>query len=206
MLLRSSVRGCALASAVLLMTMQLAAQDDPHHADREALLKILSEVEKAINAQDIEGIIAQMSNDCTVTWWNAEISRGHDEVRAYYRKMVKDEGRIITAYKTQAKLGAHARFVGSGADVALADGSTEDEFFPVIRGPFKLNSRWSATAAKFAGDWKVVNLHLSTNVFTNTLIAELTKIMWYAGAGAFVAGGLAGWLIGRRRKREASAE
>ena len=56
----------------------------------------MSEVEKAINAQDIEGIIAQMDPNCTVTWWNAKISRGHDEIRAYYRYMVKDEGRIIT--------------------------------------------------------------------------------------------------------------
>ena len=174
---------------------------DLHQEDRQALLKILSAVEAAINAQDIEGIIAQMSPDCTVTWWNAEISRGHEEIRAYYRRMVKDEGRLIGKYTTKAKLGAHARFVGSGADVALADGSMEDEFFPIIRGPFKLNSRWSATAAKAGGEWKVVNLHLSSNVFTNTLISELTRALWWAGGAGLVVGGLAGWFLGRRRKR-----
>ena len=83
----------------------------------------------------------------------------------------------------------------------MADGSMEDEFFPIIRGPFKLNSRWSATAAKSGGAWKIVNLHLSSNVFTNVLIAELTRALWFAGAGGLVIGGLAGWLIGRRRKR-----
>ena len=36
------------------------------------MFRILGEVEKAINAQDIEGIIAQMHPNCTVTWWNAE--------------------------------------------------------------------------------------------------------------------------------------
>jgi hypothetical protein len=84
----------AVAFAALLQPM--SAQTDPHQQDRQALLKILSAVEKAINDQDIEGIIAQMSPDCTVTWWNAEISRGHDEIRAYYRRMVKDPGRIIS--------------------------------------------------------------------------------------------------------------
>jgi ketosteroid isomerase-like protein len=179
----------------------MTAQNDPHQEDRQALLKVMSAVENAINAQDIEGIIGQMSPDCTVTWWNAEISRGHDGIRAYYRRMVKDEGRYISKYTTRAKLGAHARFVGSGGDVALADGSMEDEFFPIIRGPFKLSSRWSATAAKLGGEWKIVNLHLSSNVFTNTLIAELTRALWFAGAAGLVAGGLAGWLWGRRRKR-----
>lgn len=190
----------AIAFAVLLRPLPMNSQYDLHQEDRQALLKILRDVESAINAQDIEGIIAQMNPDCTVTWWNAEVSRGHDEIRAYYRRMVKDEGRYISKYTTQARLGAHARFVGSAGDVALADGSMEDEFFPIIRGPFKLSSRWSATAAKSANGWKIVNLHLSSNVFTNTLIAELTRALWFAGAAGLIVGGLAGWFLGRRRK------
>jgi ketosteroid isomerase-like protein len=194
----------AVAVAALLRPIPMTAQDDLHHEDRQALLNILSKVENAINAQDVEGILAQMSPDCTVTWWNAEISRGHDDIRAYYRRMMKDEGRIISKYTTRAKLGAHARFVGSGGDVALADGSMEDEFFPIIRGPFKLNSRWSATAAKSGGEWKIVTLHLSSNVFTNPLISELTRMLWIAGGTALVIGGLAGWFLGRRsRPRQA---
>jgi ketosteroid isomerase-like protein len=190
----------AVAVAALLRPIPMTAQDDLHHEDRQALLGILSKVENAINAQDVEGILAQMSPDCTVTWWNAEISRGHDDIRAYYRRMVKDPGRIISKYTTHAKLGAHARFVGSGGDVALADGSMEDEFFPIVRGPFKLNSRWSATAAKSEGVWKIVNLHLSSNVFTNPLISELTRMLWIAGGTALVVGGLAGWFLGRRSR------
>ena len=176
----------------------LTAQTDLHQPDRQALLKILSQVESAINAQDIEGMIALMTPDCTVTWWNAEISHGPEEIRAYYRKMVKDEGRLITKYTTTAHLDGHARFLG---DVALAQGSMEDEFFPIIRGPFKLNSRWTASAAKGQdGSWKIASLHLSSNVFTNQLISELTKTIWMTGAGALVVGGLAGFFLGRRRR------
>ena len=190
----------ALALAALLRPLPMPAQTDLHQEDRQALLRILSEVEKAINDQDIEGILAQMHPNCTVIWWNAEVSRGHEEIRAYYRRMVKDPGRLIDKYTTQATLGDHARFIGSGADVAVADGSMEDEFFPIIRGPFKLNSRWSATAAKSGGEWKIVNLHLSSNVFTNPLISELTRALWYAGGAGVVIGGLAGWFLGRRAK------
>jgi uncharacterized protein (TIGR02246 family) len=205
--MRTLSRLCyAVAVAALLRPIPMPAQTDLHHDDRQALLKILSAVEKAINDQDIEGIMAQMTPDCTVIWWNAEISRGQDQIRAYYRKMVKDEGRFITKYTTQAKLGDHARFVGSGADVALADGTMEDEFFPVIRGTFKLSSRWSATAAKSGGEWKVVTLHLSSNVFTNSLISELTRALWFAGAAGLLVGGLTGWFLGRRNRRRALAQ
>lgn len=199
----------ALILTALLRPLPMTAQNelhqtDMHQEDRQALLKMLSETEKAINAQDIEGMLAQMRPDCTVTWWNAEVSRGHDQIRTYYKKMVKDPGRYITKYTTQAKLGDHARFLGLEGDVAVADGSMEDEFFPVIRGPFKLNSRWSATVAKAGGEWKIVTLHLSSNVFTNTLTAELTQALWYAGGVGLVIGGLAGWLLGRRGRRAKS--
>jgi hypothetical protein len=80
-----------LAAGALLWPVSLLAQDDPHQEDHQALRKLLIEVEKAINAQDIEGMLAQMDPNCTVTWWNAEISRGHDDVRGYYRRMVKDD-------------------------------------------------------------------------------------------------------------------
>ncbi len=195
----------AVAVAAFLQPLPMTAQNDIHQNDRQSLLKILGSVEKAINDQDIEGILAQMAPDCTVIWWNAEVSRGQEEARAYYKRMVKDPGRLITKYTTQAKLGSHARFVGSGADVALAEGSMQDEFFPVIRGPFTLDSRWSATAAKYNGEWKIASLHLSSNVFTNTLITEITNMMWYVGAGALIVGGLAGWFLGRRSGRRAAS-
>ena len=195
--MRTSGLWYALAVAALLRPFPMTAQTDSHQEDRQALLKILAAVEKAINDQDIEGILAQMSPDCTVTWWNAEVSRGHDEIRAYYRKMVKDPGRYISKYTTQARLGAHARFLGSAGDVAVADGSMQDEFFPIIRGPFQLDSRWSTTVTKAGGEWKIATLHLSSNVFTNTLISELTHALWYAGAAGLAVGALAGWLIGR---------
>ncbi len=187
---------------VLAPALTMTAQTDPHQEDRQALLKLLSAVQAAINAQDIEALIAVMHPDCTVTWWNAEISHGHDEIRTYYRKMVKDPGRIITRYTTNAALDGHARFLDASCDVAVAVGSMEDEFFPVIRGPFKLDSRWSATVSKSAGQWKIANLHLSSNVFTNTLISELTRALWFAGAAGLVVGGVAGWFFGRRRKPE----
>src|SRR5258708_38855252 len=100
----------AVAFAALLRPLPMTAQNDLHQEDRQALLKILSEVENAINAQDIEGIIAQMRPDCTVTWWNAEISRVHADIRGDYRRRVRDEGRRISKSTTKAKLAAHAHY------------------------------------------------------------------------------------------------
>lgn len=190
----------ALVVSMMPAVALRAAEADPRAADREALLKVFREIEAGINDQNIERMVAQMHPQATVTWLNGATSRGHDEIKAYYHRMVKGDQRYIDKYLTAAKVGAPARFYGNG-EVAVADGSTEDEFFPVSRGPFRLSSRWTSTSAKIDGEWKVVALHLSSNVFTNSLIEEAKNFAVQAGIGGALGGILVGWLLGRARKR-----
>ena len=186
--------------ALLGPASALAADNDPYAADRQALIRIFREIEASINAQDVDRMVAQMAPEATVTWLNGEVSRGHAEIKAYYHRMVKGEQRILDRYLTTAKIGASAHFFGHG-EVAVADGTMVDEFFPVARGPFTLNSNWTSTSAKIDGQWKVVSMHLSSNVFTNSLIAEAKEALWWAAGGAGLAGLVLGGLIGRMRRR-----
>lgn len=169
---------------------------DPHAQDREHLIKILREIEASINAQSLESMVAQMDPNATVVWANAEVSRGPAEILAYYDRMVKAPGRILTKYSTKAALSGPARFLADGT-VAVADGSMEDEFFPIIRGPFRLSSRWTTTLSKASGEWKVVSLHLSGNVFNNVLLDEAKRALLYVAGGALAIGAIAGWLLTR---------
>ena len=127
----------ALVIPMLFQKNVFAESADPRAADRQALIKVFKEIEAGINDQNVERMVAQMTPDATVTWLNGEVSRGHDEIRAYYQRMVKGPERILNKYTTVAKLGEHARFFG---DVAVADGSMQDAFFPVTRRPFELSS------------------------------------------------------------------
>lgn len=190
----------SICFAAAIFSLAHAAETDPYAADRVQLLKVFREMEAAINAQDVDRMNAQMLPDATVTWLNGEVSRGHAEIKAYYDRMVKGEQRILDKYTTAAKVAAHARFFGHG-EVAVADGTMEDDFYPVSRKPFHLSSRWSATAAKANGEWKVAALHLSTNVFTNDLMAEAKSAVVYAGVGGAAGGLLLGWLAARFTRR-----
>jgi hypothetical protein len=76
----------------------------------------------------------------------------------------------------------------------------EDEFTSTLRGPFKLNSNWTTTLAKINGEWKVVALHLSANVFNNVLLDDAKKALAYTAGGGLLAGALIGWFLGRRKK------
>ena len=188
-----------LSLIVLSQNNSYAEAVDPRAADRQALIKVFKEIEAGINDQNVERMVAQMTPDATVTWLNAEVSRGHDEIRAYYQRMVKGPERILNKYTTVAKLGEHARFFG---DVAVADGSMQDAFFPVTRKPFELSSRWTSTSAKVNGEWKVVSLHLSANVFNNSLLDEaMSAAKLTAGGGVLGGLVLAGLVCWWRRRR-----
>jgi len=191
-----------LIFALFLLPLTMArAADDPHAEDRKELLKVFREIEAAINAQSVDRMVMQMAPDATVTWLNGEVSRGHAEIKGYYERMVKGEKRILDRYTTTAKVSAPARFFGGG-DVAVADGTTEDEFFPVARGPFRLSSNWTSTSAKIDGQWKVVGLHLSSNVFTNPLMDEAKSAVWYTATGCLAGGFVLGYLMARMRRRK----
>jgi hypothetical protein len=141
-----------------------------------------------------------MAPEATVTWLNGEVSRGHDEVRAYYQRMVKGEQRILDRYLTTAKLGASARFFGT-ARWRWPTGRwwTSSSRWPEDRS--RSNSNWTSTSAKIGDQWQVVSLHLSANVFTNSLLAEAERGDLVCRGGRRLAGLLLGWLLGRRRRR-----
>ena len=187
-----------VALAACAMTAVAAGAADPRENDRKQLLQIFSEIVEGINEQNIDRMVAQMDENATVIWLNAEASRGHADIKAYYRRMVGTGDAILKKYTTKAKVAAPARFFG---DIAVADGTMEDEFFPIRRDPFKLNSNWSVTCVKRDGKWKILHLHLSTNVFNNELLDEVKQMLWYAGGAGLLAGFALMFVIGRLTRR-----
>lgn len=185
-------------AAVTCATGAFAADGGPREEDRKLLRALMAEAEAGLNAQSIDRFTALMSEDVTVTWLNAEVSRGKAEVKAYYQRMVGGPGTILKKYVTRVSLSQPARFYG---DIALADGKAADEFHPHARGEFRLDSNWSSTMAKIDGQWKIVTLHLSSNVFTNPLLAEAERMVYYAAGGGLLAGLVLMFLILRLRRR-----
>lgn len=174
--------------------------DDGRATDRAQLLSILKDVETGINSRQIDLMLRHIDEKAVVTWLNAEVSKGPEGVRAYFAKMVGDApGTVLSKYVTHPELSEQAVFYG---DVAVAHGTTEDEFTPHHRSVFRFSSRWTASLQKHDGQWRIIALNLSTNAFNNALTVELKRLAWLAGAGG-LAGGLllaAAWSYFRRRK------
>jgi len=196
-----------LSMSLLCFGMQARAatapQLDPSGGrveDRQQLRVLLDAMETGISNLDIEALLKLTQPDVIITWQNAEVSRGTEQVRAYYNRMIKGGAPIVRKFSTKASLGGPAVFY---ADSAVAYGTNIDRYELADGLGFTLNANWSTTVVKADGQWKVAALHFSTNLFDNALLAAAERLTWYAAAGAFLLGIVLTWLVMRMRRKRA---
>lgn len=184
--MRINQLGYIFALLMVCSALAHAEEIDKHAADRQQLLAIMAESERGINEQNIELLAMHVDDSARITWLNGEVSVGPEGVRQYFKRMVgSGSDAVLSRYTTHARITEHARFYG---EVAVANGTMEDEFTPHARGIFKFHSNWAATFVKKSDQWKIVSLNFSTNAFNNSLIDELRQKIWTVGIGGVLAG------------------
>ena len=175
---------------------QQAAPEDPAHQE---LRKLRDGLLDAMNRGDIDASLAFLHTNCVITWHNAEVSRGHQGVRAYNDRVMKGPNRIVDTFHCEIKVDELS--ILYHGDTAICFGSS-DEHFKLANGrTLDFKGRWSATLVKESGHWLVASLHASTNLFDNVLLDLAKKAAGVAAAVCLVVGLGIGWLVGRRGKR-----
>ncbi|MES9987782.1 MAG: nuclear transport factor 2 family protein [Candidatus Thiodiazotropha endolucinida] len=182
--------------AYILCTCNLLAADEPMDAERDQLLEKLKLVESSLNEKAFERLVPLLDPDVVVIFLNGEVARGIPQVQAYFDKVLDGSKAILKDYRTQATVGAPARFTGN---VAIADGTTKDNFTFADGSEMKVNTFWTVTLAKRDGDWKVLQLHFSSNFFNNPLVAAIEQKMFMFAVIALLVGLAIGYFVKRRR-------
>jgi uncharacterized protein (TIGR02246 family) len=191
---------------VSLLSVTASAQEesvqieDPAHDEIRALR---DDAIKAYEEKDIEQLLSYLHPDVVVTVQNAETLRGHDEVRAFHKRMsVGDSSEVVS---TQSRFEVDQLATLYGGDTAVATGSMNDQF-ELRRGmTFSLQSRWTATLVKGGDQWLVSAFHVSTNMFDNGVSRLLLwwRSVW-VGLIATCVGFIAGVFVATRFRRRAT--
>lgn len=168
--------------------------------DRLALRTLLERMEKGIASLDIDLTTSLMQPEIVVTWQNAEVSKGLEQVRAYHNRMVKSANPIVKAYSVKATLGGPAVFYG---DSAIAWGTSVETYELSDGLKFTLNANWSTAAVKKDGEWKVAALHFSTNLFDNPILKNAERFVWIAGLIGLLLGLAAAWALSKLLRKPA---
>jgi uncharacterized protein (TIGR02246 family) len=173
------------------------APEDPTHEELRALRRELVE---AVNKNDLEGLLTHLDQNVIVTWLNGEVSRGPEEVRAYYDRMMKGPKPIVKSITIDPTVDDLTHLYGN---TGVAYGSSRDHFQLTDGQDFVVPTRWSATVVKKDGKWLIANFHASTNMFDNPVLMLAIKrtALWVgviAGLVGLIVGGIGAWFLRRR--------
>ena len=190
----------AAAQEATEVTADTAAENPEH----DRLRAVRAGLVEAYNKGDIEGILAYCHPAIVVTWQNGEVTKGRDELRAYYERMLVGDDAIVEELTADPQVDELSTIYGG--DVALARGSMNDNFKLKDGSSFAMNSRWSATLVKENDEWLVADFHPSVNAFDNGVLWMIVKrTAWLAAGVALLAGLIVGAVASRLFKRRQPA-
>jgi ketosteroid isomerase-like protein len=187
---------CALAASV-----PASAQDASQAADHDALRKIKSDVIAAINTRDLRGMDRILYKPFMVTVITQDSFTDTAALQAYYDGLFSRKLLRIA----RITMGAEADELSQiyTGTFAVARGSTTERYEMADGRRFDMRGRWTATAIKDGGQWKLLAIHDGTNFLDNPVLTAVEKGTLPFGIGGLVVGlalGLvAGFLAGRRR-------
>ncbi len=203
---RRGLPPAVLVALLALLALPAAAQEPPPDLTaapeaptpeqlHDELRALRTTMEAALNAQDLDALVAHVTDDVVFTTMNNDVVAGPDGIRDYFRKMLEGPDRVVDSVTSHFEADALSTLVED--DVAIAAGHSHDRY--VLRGgrEFEIEGRWTGTLVRRDGRWLVAAFHYSTNVFDNPILAAQRKAATWIAAGLGVAMLIAGLLLGR---------
>ncbi len=188
-----------LCPLVIAQAPQAARADD--EATHQALREMRDTVVNALNKGDVEAVIPYLHKNIVFTAMNGEVCRGHDAVRAYFKRMMKDPGHVVESVQVNPAVDRLADLYGS---TGVAYGSSVDHYKLTNGQEFEINARWSATMVKENGNWQIASFQSAANIFDNPLLNKVKSSLYWGAGGAGLIGLVLGLFIGRRWGRSAA--
>jgi uncharacterized protein (TIGR02246 family) len=170
-------------------------------AAHDALRKLKTTMEQALNARDQATIVANVHPDVVFTTMNGDVCRGPAQIRAYFDKMLTAPGHVVKDVKVHFDVDQLTTLYGG--DTGVAYGSSNDHYELMDGKTFDIRGRWTCTMVKDGDRWVVAAFHYSANVFDNPILDRYKSALWRVAIGAAAAALVIGLLLGRMMRRRA---
>jgi ketosteroid isomerase-like protein len=165
----------------------------------------LTQFRKVLYAAFNDGRYEDMLNsychpDVVATWQDGNVSHGHAEVLAEFKKL----GEFIE--KIQVDPTIEKRLVLNDGNLVISSGKMNDTYKLKRGETVALESHWSGTMVKENGKWLLVSFSGVANSFDNSVIRlfvteSTNRMILYSAAGGLVFGSLLGLVIGKMRSK-----
>jgi ketosteroid isomerase-like protein len=191
----------AAVVSVLLASATGRAQESSQSADHDALRKIKADVVSAINTRNLRGMASVLHKPFMVTVVTQDSFTDTAALQAYYDGLFTRKLLRMARVNIEAEADELSQ-IQTGT-FAVARGSTKELYELADGRRFDMRGRWTATAIKEDGQWKVLAIHSGTNFLDNPVLTAVEKSTAYSGAGGLALGLVLGFLLSvfvRRRR------
>lgn len=184
------MRVCLFAMSLLVCASLAFGQESQFH---DELREMRDDILDAIQRGDFDAIEPYLHPNVVFTPMNVEVSRGPEEIRAYFRKMLEGPEARVESVRLDLEVDRLTDLYG---DVGLAYGSSNDNYTLRHGMEFSIDTRWTCAMVRQNGKWLITGFHSSANVFDNPVLqtAQLQTRLWWGGI-AFVVGLVLGGLL-----------
>ncbi len=195
-----------VATAATWAIICATAYAQENEQDHDALRKLKSLYERAVNTNDLELLRPHLDDSyAAVTFTNREFT-DWDEFKTQWQKS-REKFLAGGSYKVTL-LPERSQIIG---DVALAFGDSENVLITGSGDEYRFSSRWTSVCRKVDGQWKIRRIHSSIDPFNNPMVRAGARkaVIQYtivAAIGGIIFGWLLHWLISRRSLRVAAPE
>lgn len=186
----SALSLCFLVS--LLSTVSFAQSREQDHEELRALLRAATE---AMNAKNFDALSPLFNDQFSITTVDQKLFTSIADFKAYYESLLNGPNAPLKSIAFKPEADDLTVFVGD--NIGLSHGTSTDTYNFSDGDTRSMTSRWTATVCKRDGKWKILNIHIGTNLLDNPVLAAAKSYVYKVGAGAAIGGLLVGFLIAR---------
>ena len=180
----------------------LLNQDDPQE---KQILALRERVTTAVAEKNVEVLLEHLHADFVLTAQDGlklRVIRKHAGIREYFERLFSGDEATLKSVRANIVVEEIQR--PQAGEVALANGNSDDHYVMRSGGEYDLKTRWSATLIMDQGQWKLINLHVSSDAFDNPIFNAAKSSLIRVGSIGLMIGLVAGLILTKVLTRRAA--
>ena len=188
------------ATAMLASAAAGAAESEQDKKDHEELRGLLKIFTQAFNTRQLDGLIPHLHKNFSVTMVNQDVVTTPKELKGYIDKQFVGPNAPLKDLKIQPEPDILTTFIEGR--IGINRGNSTDTYTLSDGRVVTIKTRWTGTAIKDEGKWKVLNAHIGLNILDNPILDAVESLKYIWGGAGIAIGlliGILGTLLLRRR-------
>jgi ketosteroid isomerase-like protein len=161
--------------------------------DHEELRALLRTAKEAVNAKNFEALKPLFYEKFSITTVDQKTFTNFDDFKAHFAGLFTGADAPLKSITFNPEADALTEFAGD--NLGLSHGSSTDTYVFSDGDTRVMTSRWTATLIKDSGRWKILNLHIGTNLLDNPVTEAAKSYVYKVGIGAGIGGLLLGFIL-----------